>query len=168
MDTNLKIKKAPTKSELEMQVKMLKQANYALEERHDIIIILNLENQIDFLSCKEVMICKETQTHTNTNLKCEECNFEAVNERELRWHMGKHHGWPSDQKTDYMDISRESQGVRYCVICDYEAEDMYDLEAHTWAEHEEVSIVDHARRTLEDREYSKESVECVSIQQNLH
>jgi hypothetical protein len=100
------------------------------------------------------MISKETQTHTNTNLKCEECNFEAVNERELGWQMGKHHGWPSDQKTDDMDISRESQGVRYCVICDYEAEDMYNLEAHTWAEHEEVSIVDHARRTLEDREYS--------------
>ena len=92
VDTNLKIRKAPTKSELEMQVKVLKQANDDLEERHrkniDIIEsfegkILNLENQIDFLSCNEVMISKETQTHTNTNLKCEECNFEAVNEREL-------------------------------------------------------------------------------------
>ena len=47
-------------------------------------------------------------------------------------------------------------------------EDMYDLEAHTWAEHEEVSIVDHARRTLEDGEHIKDSVECVSIHQNLH
>ena len=45
---------------------------------------------------------------------------------------------------------------------------MYDLEAHTWAEHEEVSIVDHARRTLEDGERIKESVESVSVHQNLH
>ena len=72
VDTNLKIRKAPTKSELEMQVKVLKQANDDLEERHrkniDIIEsfegkILNFENQVDFLSCKEIMICKETHKH---------------------------------------------------------------------------------------------------------
>ena len=112
------------------------------------------------------MFCKETQTETNMHLKCEECNFESDNERELGWHMGKHHGWPSDKKSEDMDISRDSQGVRYCVLCDYEAEDMYDLEAHTWAEHEEVSIVDHARRTLEDQEYNEESVECASMHHN--
>ena len=32
VDTNLKIKKAPTKSELELQVKHLQQANDALEK----------------------------------------------------------------------------------------------------------------------------------------
>ena len=55
-----------------MQVKVLKQANDDLEERHrkniDIIEsfegkILNLENQIDFLSCNEVMISKDTQKY---------------------------------------------------------------------------------------------------------
>ena len=45
---------------------------------------------------------------------------------------------------------------------------MYALEAHTWSEHEEVSIVDHARRSLEERDNNKESVECVNIQQRLH
>lgn len=112
------------------------------------------------------MFCKETQTDANINLKCEECNFDAVSERELGWHMGKHHGWPSDEKSDDMDISRESQGARYCVICDYEAEDFYDLEAHTWSEHEEVEKVDHSKRNLEEN--NKESAECVSIQQVLH
>ena len=34
VDTNLKIKKVPTKSELELQVKHLEQKNEALEERH--------------------------------------------------------------------------------------------------------------------------------------
>ena len=114
------------------------------------------------------MSCKETQTETNINLKCEECNFESDNERELGWHMGKHHGWPSDQETEEMDVSCESQGVRYCVICEYEAEDMYDLEAHTWSEHEDVDKVDHTRRSLEERDINKESVECINIQQRLH
>ena len=178
VDTNLKTnKKAPTKSELEIQVKLLKQANDALEEKNkkNIEIIesfeekmINLENQIDFLSYKDTVSSKETQTDTDANLKCEECNFEGVSERELGWHMGKHHGWPSDEQTEDMDISRESQGVRYCVICDYEAEDFYDLEAHTWSEHEEVEKVDHARRTLKDKENDTESVKCVNIHQNPH
>ena len=108
------------------------------------------------------MLCKETQTVSNLEFKCEECNFESETEKELAWHMGKHHGWPSDQKTEDMDISCSSQGVRYCVICDYEAEDMYDLEAHTWSEHEEVSIVDHNRRSLEVDDKAEEP----SVQQN--
>ena len=158
IETNLKHKKAPTKSELEVQVKKLQLANDALEEslRQRIKLlesfegkINNLEQQIEYLSCKEIMLCKETQTVSNLEFKCEECNFESETEKELAWHMGKHHGWPSDQKTEDMDISCSSQGVRYCVICDYEAEDMYDLEAHTWSEHEEVSIVDHNRWSLE-------------------
>ena len=88
-------------------------------------------------------------TLSTLEFKCEEYNFESGTEKELEWHMGKHHGWPIDQNVEDMDISSSSQGVRYCVICDYEAEDMYDLEAHTWSEHEEVEVVDHTRRTFE-------------------
>ena len=61
--------------------------------------------------------------------------------------MGKIHGWPSDQKegekSDHMDKSTGSQGVRYCTICNYEAEDMYDLDAHTWSEHDDGDESDH-------------------------
>ena len=59
--------------------------------------------------------------------------------------MGKHHGWPIDQKTDY------------------EAEDIYDLEAHTWSDHEEVSIVDHYRWSIE----VEDKVEEPSEQHNV-
>ena len=105
VDTNLKPKKAPTKSELKLQVKNLQQANDVLEasnrKKNELLKsfegkINNLEEKIEYLSCKETFICKETQTETNLNLKCEECNFESGNERELGWHMGKHHGWPSE------------------------------------------------------------------------
>ena len=92
----------------------------------------------------------------------------ANNERELGWHMGRIHGWPGDEKTDDMDISCESQGVRYCVICDYEAEDMYDLEGHHWAEHEDVDVVDHDRRSLEGKDSKNESVKCANIHQSIH
>ena len=158
VDTNLKNKIAPTKSDLELQVKDLQQANNALEEMNRKKIellesfegkIRNLEEHIEYLSCKEIMLSKETQTVFNLQFNCEECNLESETEKELCWHMGKHHGYPGDQKTEDMDISCSSQGVRYCVICDYEAEDMYDLEAHTWFEHVEVSKVDHNRRNLE-------------------
>ena len=80
MDSNLKIKKAPTKSELEVQVKNLIQTNAALEEnirkKIDIIEsfggkIENLEQQIDYLSCKETMISMGTQTEAGLNLKCD-------------------------------------------------------------------------------------------------
>ena len=82
------------------------------------------------------MLCKETQTEAGLNSKCEECNFEEENERELGWHMGRIHGWPSDisvdPKADQMDISLLSTDPRNCEQCDFEAEDMYDLDAHTW------------------------------------
>ena len=86
-DTNLKIrKKVPTKSELELQVKHLEKQNEALEERHKKNVevidsfegkIKNLEREIEYLSCRATMFCKETQTETNMHLKCEECNFES-------------------------------------------------------------------------------------------
>ena len=36
-------------------------------------------------------ISKHTQTESSIELKCDECNFEGVNERGLGWHMGKNH-----------------------------------------------------------------------------
>ena len=93
------------------------------------------------------MLSKESQTEAGLTLKCDECNFEGDTERELGWHMGKVHGWPSDLKDDQnpesMDISTGSQGVRYCTVCNYEAEDMYDLDAHTWSEHDDSDESDH-------------------------
>ena len=116
VDTNLKYKKPPTKSELEVQVKNLQLANDALRQKIKHLEsfegkIYNLEQQIEYLSCKEIMHCKETQTEAGLNSKCDECNFEGKNEKELGWHMGKYHGWPGDEKPDDMDISCESQGI---------------------------------------------------------
>ena len=63
VDTNIKIKRAPTKSQLELQVKNLQHANDTLEERHKKNIELiesfggkieDLEQEINFLSCKEI------------------------------------------------------------------------------------------------------------------
>ena len=145
--TNLKPnKKAPTKSELECQVKNLQLANDALEEsnRQKIKLlesfeakISNLENQIEYLSHKDIMHSKETQTEANLNLKCDECNFEAEYERELGWHMGKVHGWPSEQKGETMDISLQSMDPRNCDKCGYEAESLYVLDAHIREVHDE-------------------------------
>ena len=108
-----------------MQVKNLLKTNDALEEsitkKIEIIESFeskmnNLEKKIDYLSCKEIMHCKETQTEAESlekekenvtvvsqqtqtesdiNFKCDACNFEGVNGKEQRWHMGKNHGWPS-------------------------------------------------------------------------
>ena len=63
--------KTPTKSDLELQVKNLLQANAALENsnRKKIKLIESfegkiekLERQIEYLTCKETMLFKETQT----------------------------------------------------------------------------------------------------------
>ena len=72
-----------------LQVKNLQLANDALEEtnRQKIKLleafeekIANLEVQIEYLSCRDIMHSKETQTEANLNLKCDECNFEAGDE----------------------------------------------------------------------------------------
>jgi hypothetical protein len=61
-------------------------------------------------------------------------------EKELGWHMGKNHGWPLDKKSEDMDISDISENrPRNCEKFNYAAEDMYNLDAHTWTEHEESS-----------------------------
>ena len=124
VDSSLKTKKAPTKSELELQVEDLLQANDALEQsnRKKIELIKsfegkidNLQKQINSLSCKEIMLCQETQTEAvGLDTKCDECNFEAENERELGWHKGRNHGWPSEEK----------------------GQSLYDLDAHTWDIHD--------------------------------
>ena len=40
-----------------------------------------LKKQIDFLSCRETMVCKETQTEAGPNFTCDECNFDGDNDR---------------------------------------------------------------------------------------
>ena len=84
--------------------------------------------------------------------KMTELFFQMDTERELGWHMGKIHGWPSDLKdglkSECMDISTGSQGVRYCTVCNYEAEDMYDLDAHTWSEHDDADESYHVTMVL--------------------
>ena len=49
--------------------------------------------------------------------------------------MGKNHGWPSDKKSEHMDISSENQGASHCEQCGYEAQDKNDLDAHESVEH---------------------------------
>ena len=43
-------------------------------------------------------------------------------------------GWSTEQISDFLDTSTDP---RICKLCDYEAEDKYDLDNHTWTEHEE-------------------------------
>ena len=42
---------------------------------------------------------------------------------------------PKDQNSEEMEISLDSQAVQVCDKCDYEAEDLYDFDAHTWVMH---------------------------------
>ena len=51
--------------------------------------------------------------------------------------MGSQHGWPSEQKDESMNISLLSTDPRNCEKCGYEAESMYDLDAHTWDVHDD-------------------------------
>ena len=97
------------------------------------------------------MHSKETQTEADLNLKCDECNFEGENERELGWHMGKNHGWPSDQKGETMDISLLSMDPRNCDKCGYEAESLYVLDAHTWEVHDDSIECNLCEDTFENK-----------------
>ena len=89
-------------------------------------------------------------TEAGLNLKCDECNFEAENERELVWHMGRHHGWPTDEKAESMNISLASTDPRTCEICGYEAESLYDLDGHTWDVHDDSIECDFCEDTFEN------------------
>ena len=77
---------------------------------------------------------KETQTERDLYLKCNECDFETPTDAVLDWHLSKVHGWSTEQISDFLDTSTDP---RNCKRYDYEAEDKYDLDAHTWTEHEE-------------------------------
>ena len=76
---------------------------------------------------------KHTQTVRGMDLKCIECNFEALTNTELSWHMGEIHGWSDDQKNEEIDMSA---GPRYCSKCDFEGADGYELDGHIWSEHD--------------------------------
>ena len=78
---------------------------------------------------------KETQTLSDLYLKCNECDFETPTDAVLDWHLSKVHGWSTERISDFLDTSTDP---RNCKRCDYEAEDKYDLDAHTWTEHEET------------------------------
>ena len=175
----LKVKKSSTKADLLFYIEGLEQKYDALEKKHNESIdkIKSLEMEIIKSTEKNEAATKETQTISDQSLKCIECNFEGVFPEQLKWHMNQNHGWPEivqtqsdkSQRAEDMDISTESQGARYCVICDYEAEDMYDLEAHHWSEHEEVDEVDHTRRKSSETflAYQKPKYEQRSIGCNL-
>ena len=118
----------------------------ALKEKHENLIrenCLNLEHidklKKDVLLLKEQqnekeMISKETQTHSDLFMKCNECNFETPSNAVLDWHLSKIHGWSTEQIADFLD---NTEDPRNCNRCDYEAEDKYDLDAHRWTEHED-------------------------------
>ena len=49
--------------------------------------------------------------------------------------MNKQHGLPHvEPQPEDLNMT---EGPRYCYSCEYQAEDGYDLYAHTWSEHEE-------------------------------
>ena len=151
VDTNLKIRKSSTKAELLLQVKKLQETNNALEENNRKKIELiesfeekinNLEEQMDYFSHKDIMFCKETQTEEVFSLKCEECHFEGENEREIGWHIGRHHGWQNDEKDGNMDISNDCERETNCNECGYKANTIYGLNAHKETAHANSSIDD--------------------------
>ena len=140
---NQEIKKVPLKAELlakfnalQEEHEVLKKKNIALEEKNvkNMDTMNDLTRQLEKLKKVKDTKCIETQTETGLLLKCNECNFEGMNTRELSWHMSQNHGWPEEQKSVDLD---SSQGVRYCIKCNHEAEDMYQLDMHMWTEHDE-------------------------------
>ena len=90
VNTNLKAKRVPTKSELEIRIKNLLEINDTLDETHkkNMRVIVSFEIQSlgkynEKYFNKKVLISQQTQTETDLNLKCDECIFEGANEREL-------------------------------------------------------------------------------------
>ena len=128
--------KAPLKADLILQLKQLQDSFNALEEtnRNNLETIKFLEEKIESMEKKRKKIPKETQTENAHELKCSECNFEASNNSEFNWHMGKSHGWPLNQSSEDLDYSA---GPVDCKRCEYQAEDGYELDGHRWSEHEE-------------------------------
>ena len=67
-----------------------------------------MQRRIDNFGKDDATISKQTQTDRGIELKCTECNFEALTNTELSWHMGEVHGWSDDQKND--EIHTRIQG----------------------------------------------------------
>ena len=139
-------RKVPLKSELTIQFKELKEKYDTLNYQNiqNVETIKKLESKVRELENKDAskgnappsvrVAVKETQTQIDMYLKCNECNFETPNDTVLDWHLSKIHGWSNDKILDFLDTSTDP---RNCKRCDYEAESKYDLDAHTWTEHEE-------------------------------
>ena len=149
--------KEPLKKDLIIQLTNL-QENYDnlenkfkdLEKENETLHIKNNENiekincmqrRIDNFGKDDATISKQTQTDRGIELKCTECNFEALTNTELSWHMGEVHGWSDDQKNDEIDMDA---GPRYCGKCDFEAADGYELDGHIWAEHDDDDTDDES------------------------
>ena len=73
--------------------------------------INNLEEELDYFSQKDIFYCHATQTEYVPSLKFEECDFEGGRDREIEWHVGRHHG---DDKAEVMDMSNDDEGDSYC------------------------------------------------------
>ena len=128
--------KAPLKADLVIKLKELQLNFNALEAENNKNLekIKFLEERIETMEKKTQTMPNETQTECGLELKCSECNFEARTDSELNWHMGKTHGWSDEQSSDDLNSSSEP---RDCKRCDYQAEDKYDFDGHTWTEHED-------------------------------
>ena len=107
------------------------------------------------------MHSKETQTETGIGLKCNECNFEAKTNSELSWDLSENHGWPKDRTPVDLDMS---EGPRYCTKCVYEAEDGYNLDAHTWSEHDDDDVEEDS---LENNKHIISCNICEEIFENV-
>ena len=125
-----KVKKVLTKPELVLELKSVQDAFEALKET-------NIENLKTIASMKERLETFEKETssmQTQTDMNCNECTFKGINNLDLDWHMKNFHGWASVQESKDMNISLASHAPRVCGKCGYEAEDLYDYDAHTWSE----------------------------------
>ena len=72
-----------------------------------------------------------SQTEADLILKCDECDFEAKNERALGWHIGRSHGWPKPSE-EKMEISIEDDGQKhlYCNFCNHSFRNKIELMEH--------------------------------------
>ena len=93
-----------------------------------IIQLKELQEKFDDLENKSKENIKSLEQENETLKSINKNNVEVIKSLKERV------GLPNDQELDELDMS---EGPRYCVKCDYQAEDGYDLDAHTWSEHEE-------------------------------
>ena len=174
--------KVPLKADLIVSLKELQAKYDALKQENNINIksleaheMTNDKNREEIKQLKEKveqLEKKETSSdNRGFNLKCEECDFEAVNKTELSWHLCESHGWPLDRSPEELDLSH---GERYCSKCEYQAENGYDMEGHKWGEHDEEDLeslrcntCDQTFSTLKDLMYHKKEMHgCTWLEQD--